>query len=628
MVWSSLAKWMRRVRYRRTVSDVRAREAALQSESDSELRRLSAALRAEMQDDDVDRRRLCEAFALMSEACRRTVGLRPYDVQLLAAVALCERSVVEMQTGEGKTLTAGFPLYYFALRGEGAWLATSNDYLAERDSAWLRPAFALLGVSVGVVTASSPPDRRRSAYHSDVTYGTGKEFGFDFLRDQMHAAEVGEDAAVVSPGTVQRSPFSMLVDEADQVLLDDAGTPLIISSPPRKLSTTPAARYRWAAAYAEQFQPAVHYGYDEQTRVIQLTTDGRKLVRELPQPAELGTLGWNHLYEDVERALLARRNFRLGVHYVVKEDEVMIVDEFTGRIADGRKWSKGLHQAVEAQEGVTISDGGGTAARVTVQDFFRRFTHLAGMTGTAATSAREFASIYKMPTFVVPTHRPSRRRRLPTQVFVRADAKWRALTTEVAALSSAGRPVLIGTRSIGASETVSRYLQEAGVNHVVLNAREIAREAQIVAEAGIRGRVTVATNMAGRGTDIKLGAGVEELGGLHVILTELHEAARIDRQLVGRGARQGDPGSFQTFLSLEDDLLREALGVRRYESLLKRYAGEESRLPQRWGRLFLRAQRRVERRRFQLRKQLCFSEDRRIESARSLGLNPYLDLLA
>ncbi|MBA4019008.1 MAG: preprotein translocase subunit SecA [Pirellula sp.] len=628
MVWSRLSQWLRRVRHRRMVAAVRAREAALQSVSESELRRLSVALRAQMYDDSVDSRLVCEAFALMSEACRRTVGLRPYDVQLVAAAALCERCVVEMQTGEGKTLTAGLPLYYFGLRGEGAWLATSNDYLAERDSAWLRPAFALLGISVGVITASSPPARRRSAYHSDVTYGTGKEFGFDFLRDQMHAAEVGEEAALQSPGTVQRSPFSMLVDEADQVLLDDAGTPLIISAPPRKLSTSPAARFRWAAAYAEQFQLAEHYGYDEETRQIQLTTAGRKLVRELPQPAGLGALGWNHLYEDVERALLARRNFRPGVHYVVKDDEVLIVDEFTGRIADGRKWSKGLHQAVEAQEGVTIRDGGGTDARVTVQDFFRRFKHLAGMTGTAATSAREFASIYKMPTFVVPTHRPSQRRRLPTQVYTRADAKWRALAIDVAALSEAGRPVLIGTRSIGASETVSRYLQEAGVNHVVLNAREIAREAAIVAEAGIRGRVTVATNMAGRGTDIKLGAGVAELGGLHVILTELHEAARIDRQLVGRGARQGDPGSYQTFLSLEDELLKEALGIRRYEALLKRHAAEGKRLPQRWERFFSRAQQFVERRRFQLRKQLCLSEDRRVESARTLGLNPYLDLLS
>jgi len=621
MLWGRAIGEFRRRRYRRIVAGVREHEATLLAATNDELRTRCRGLKFAVADGGHGDRPLVEAFALMSEACRRTIGLRPYDVQLFAGAALCEHMVAEMQTGEGKTLTAAFPLFYQALFGEGSLLATGNDYLAERDAAHLGPAFRLLGVSVGFVVERMAPDERRPAYACDVTYGTGKEFGFDFLRDEMSAA-ASEGAA----SRLQRPPFAMLVDEADQVLIDDASTPLIISMPSRKASNVTAERFKWAAAQVDRLQPEIDFVLEERKLAMRLTAAGRKHVRDLPQPRELQSLGWNYLYEDVERALLARRIYRPGVHYVVHDEKVQIVDEFTGRIAEGRQWSRGLHQAVEAQENVPITDGDGQAARITVQEFFSRFPRLAGMTGTVATAAREFATVYEMPTMIVPTHRPSRRGRLPTRIFRDAAAKRRAVCDAVRALQASGRPVLVGTRSIGASERLSQDLREMGVVHDVLNAREIAREAAIVAGAGERGRVTVATNMAGRGTDIKLGSGVAELGGLHVMLTELHEAPRIDRQLVGRGARQGDPGSYQTFLAVDDDLLREAFGKSYAERIVRRAADKSPELSRHWERLFLRAQRKVENRRFRRRTQFHYYERERTKSAQETGLNAYLDL--
>jgi preprotein translocase subunit SecA len=569
-----------------------------------------------------------EAFTLAREACRRGCGLRHYDVQLLAGAALCERTIVEMQTGEGKTLTAALPLYVFALFGKGAYLATSNDYLARRDADWLKPSFALLGLTVDAVTAASSPEQRRSAYRCDVTYGTGKEFGFDFLRDRLKA-DPRESAALAADrphaAALQRSPFFMLVDEADNVLIDDAGTPLIIAAAPRPVAPATAARYVTAAAHAPRLEEATHYEYDALKRRVELTTAGRALVRGLPFPPEAQRIGWPTLYEDAERAVLARRNYKRETQYVVRNGEIVIVDEFTGRIAEGRKWRDGLHQAIEAQERLPITDDGGQAARITVQEFFRRFPNLAGMTGTAANSAGEFYGVYEAPTFVVPTNRPSQRRALPPLVFASAEAKWQGIVAEVRTLHDAGRPVLIGTRSIEKSQLLAQLLDAAALPHVVLNAREIAREAEIVAGAGQAGQVTVATNMAGRGTDILLGPGVAELGGLHVILSEMHEASRIDRQFIGRGGRQGDPGSFRFFLSLDDELLTEALGERRAKSLSRRQA-TDGLVSQNYFTMFRRAQRIVERRAYRQRKELLYFEKQRNRSAQTLGLDPYLDL--
>jgi preprotein translocase subunit SecA len=429
--------------------------------------------------------------------------------------------------------------------------------------------------------------------------------------------------------TLQREPFFMLVDEADSVLVDDAGTPLIIAAAAGEISARTATRYRFAASVVGRFASNEHYTLDLPKQKADLTPAGRELLRGLAKPAELRTVPLAVLYEDVERAIVVDRLYFRDRNYVVRDGEIAIVDEFTGRIAEGRKWRAGLHQAVEAKEGVEITDDGGQAARITVQEFFRRYRRLAGMSGTARGSARELKRIYKLRTVAVPTNRPPIRRRLPTRICGTSEAKWRAVVAEVAELHRAGRPVLVGTRSIDKSERLSTLLLEAGLEHDVLNAHRQAEEAAIVARAGERGRITVATNMAGRGTDIRLGPGVYELGGLHVVLTEMHDAARIDRQLVGRCGRQGDPGSFRVFLSLDDDLLRSGLGVRRFEKL-KRFGermetiGRE--LKPHYERLFRRAQRRVERRRFRNRKQLLAYERNRTKAALPLGLDPHLDL--
>lgn len=625
---SSLTQWFRRPRYRRLIDAVNAAEASVQVLDDDELRRRSVSLRYRARSGASPAALAVEAFTLVREACRRVVRLRHYDIQLLAGFALCERTVVEMQTGEGKTLTASLPLYVFALYGRGAYLATSNDYLAARDSAWLQPAFAMLGLTVGAVTAETTPELRRAAYNCDVTYGTGKEFGFDFLRDRLTADPRTVDVSSAersSSAGLQRAPFFMLVDEADNVLIDDAGTPLIIAAAPRPVTPVTAARFSTAAAHAPLFTEESHYRFDNLQKRVELTASGRALVRNLPFPPEAQRIGWPTLYEDAERAVLALRNYHRERQYVVRNGEVAIVDEFTGRIAEGRKWRDGLHQAVEAQERLPITDDGGQAARITVQEFFRRFPNLAGMTGTAANSAREFRSVYGAPTFVVPTNRPSRREALPPRIYVSAEAKWRAVVNEISSLRDADRPVLIGTRSIDKSQHLSQLLQQAGIEHVVLNAREIAREAEIIAAAGGARRVTVATNMAGRGTDIVLEAGVADCGGLHVILTEMHEATRIDRQFIGRGGRQGDPGSYRMFLSLEDDLFGEALGPKKAAALIRRRTADEC-VDASYFSLFRRAQRIVERRSYGRRKQLLYFEKQRTRSALNLGIDPYLDL--
>lgn len=657
-------------RFRGYVGRINALEEQMKPLSDAELARKSAELRYRARAGAEAPALIVDAFALMREACRRTIGLRHYDVQLLSGAALCERSIVEMQTGEGKTLTAGLPLYVFGLYGKGACLATSNDYLAARDCDYLRPAFKLLGLTMGVVITQQQPKDRRAAYRCDVTYGTGKEFGFDFLRDRLEIRAAQERATrreknIVNPDSLQRTPFFMLVDEADSVLLDDACTPLIISAAPQAVSPVTAARFTAACAQAPNFQNELHYHYDERKKQVELTVEGRSLVRNYRYPHETQGVPWTTIYEDVERAILARRNYQLDRQYVVVKGEVHIVDEFTGRIAEGRKWRDGLHQAIEAQEHLEITDDGGQAARVTVQDFFLRYPKLAGMTGTAATAATEFRRIYRTPTVVVPTNKPARRKQLATKIFGTAEEKWHAIVDEVRELHERGQPMLIGTRSIDKSDILSRLLREANLPHTVLNAREIAREADIISEAGQAGKITVATNMAGRGTDVKLGGDPEnrawtslanrypsridvphdvwqdalaeahkvidaehkricEIGGLHVILTEMHEAARIDRQFIGRGARQGDPGTYRIYLALDDDLITEGLGIRtglRYKKIGSRGGNFRGYLS-----VFRRAQRSVERRLFQVRRSLLYHEHQRHKIYREMGLDPYVDL--
>jgi len=615
---------------------IAALEPELQELSDYELRKRSLSLRYRARSGEPLARLLPEAFALVREAGRRTINMRHFDVQVLGGIAMFHRSIVEMQTGEGKTLTATLPMYLHALEGKGCCLATVNDYLAKRDAEWMTPIYKALGVSVGVIQTEMQRPQRRKAYAADVTYGTAKEFGFDFLRDRLLlrriregqndllGAMLGQTKGAGNEKPVQREPFFALVDEADSILIDEARTPLIISALPTEEQKLAVECYKWSSEITDEFEEDVDYEYDHDKKSVELTREGRQKARMLPKPEAMDTVGMFHIYQYVERAIKVEREFHLDRQYVVLDGEVVIVDEFTGRISEGRKWRDGIHQAVEAKEGVEVTVETGQAARITVQDFFLRFEKLAGMTGTARASARELRKIYKCHVIPVPTNRRMIRQRLPDVVFGSEDARWAAVVEEVCRLHAEGRPVLIGTRSIDKSVHLAKLLNERGIEHQVLNAHHIEEEADIVARAGFRGRVTVSTNMAGRGTDIKLGEGIAEMGGLHVICTEMHDSARIDWQLRGRCGRQGDPGTHRQYLSLEDELLFTGLGPeksRKYEELGKQDNGSFDH----YQRIFRRAQKKVERHHFRDRKALMYFEKQRKKMQRQMGQDPYLD---
>ena len=611
-------------------------EDELKALGDFELRKRSLSLRYRAKSQEPLDRLLPEAFALVREAGRRTLNMRHFDVQMLGGMAMHHRSIAEMQTGEGKTLTATLPLYLAALSGKGAHLATVNDYLARRDADWMRPIYESLGMSVGVVESQMSQPQRRKEYACDITYGTAKEFGFDFLRDRLLLRRIGEGqtdflGGMLGTGTgpsggdkpVQRTPYFVLVDEADSILIDEARTPLIISALPSEAAKIAVEAYKWSASIPKLFEDDEHYEYDHKKRTVELTAEGRRLVRSLDKPAAMHSMGMFTIYEYVERAIKVEREFVLDRQYVVHDGEIVIVDEFTGRMAEGRKWRAGLHQAVEAKEGVEVTVETGQAARITIQDYFLLYPHVAGMTGTAMSSARELRKIYKLRVVAIPTNRPAIRQRLPDMVFGSSVPKWESIVEEVQAVHATGRPVLIGTRSIDKSEVLSHLLEAKSIKHQVLNAHHVAAEAGIVSEAGTHGRVTVSTNMAGRGTDIKLGEGVAELGGLHVICTEMHDSARIDRQLAGRCGRQGDPGSYRQFLALDDELL-EGLGpdkAKKLKSMGEKLLGERSDL----SRLFKLAQRKIEQKHFRDRRMLMYHERERKKMQAQMGQDPYLD---
>jgi len=640
-------------RWSYVLDQVNALETKVQCLSDAELRKESLSLRYRARCGEPLVALLPEGYALVREAGRRTLNMRHFDVQILGGTALFHRSIVEMQTGEGKTLTATLPMYLHALAGNGALLATVNDYLAKRDAEWMMPIYRALGISVGIIQTDMQPPQRREAYHCDVTYGTAKEFGFDFLKDRLLLRKIeegqhdligkllGESHNQSSEMPVQREPYFALVDEADSILIDEASTPLIISAAPADDAAQEAERYAWAASVASQFEETTDYTYDDEKRTIDLTQQGRKRARAILKPSALDQTGLQDIYDFVQRAVLVNRNFHRDEHYVVRDGEIVIVDEFTGRLGEGRKWRDGIHQAVEAKEGVEVTWATGQAARVTVQDYFLRFEHLAGMTGTALTSRGELRSIYKCRVVPVPTNHPPKRKRLPTRLFGEESAKWDAVVQEVIEIHQTGRPILIGTRTIDKSVILSEKLRQAGIEHAVLNANQIAEEAAIVAKAGERGKVTVSTNMAGRGTDIKIADDIRQLGGLHVICTEMHESARIDRQLIGRCGRQGDPGTYRQYLSLDDELLKTAY-CRNPLSLWERVRVRATRLfagfpphpnplPQvgegarKNIKQFSRAQRKVEKKSYRNRKVMLHYEKERKKMQRSMGQDPYLD---
>ncbi len=579
------------------VGQVNGLEPEISALSDEELVSETATFREQLERgataDDI----LPRAFAVVREVARRLLGERAYDVQVTGAVVLHRGGVAEMKTGEGKTLAATMPVYLNALSGQGVHVVTVNDYLARRDSEWMGQVYRFLGLEVGTIVPGLNYEQRREAYGCDITYGTNNEFGFDYLRDNM---------AVSPKQLVQRELHYAIVDEVDSVLIDEARTPLIISGVPRKSAGT----YMKLARIARRLKPEEHYTVDEKAGTVLPTDEGIAQVEE--------SLGIENLFdpENIEyshslnQALKAKELRKRDRDYVIQDGQVVIIDQFTGRMMAGRRYGDGLHQAIEAREGVEIREETQTLATITLQNYYRMYDKLAGMTGTAATEADELHEIYGLDVVVIPTNRPMVREDLPDAVYRSTEAKMQAVVEDIATRYGHEQPILVGTSSVESSEEVSDLLTRRGIPHEVLNAKHHEREADIVSGAGEKGRVTIATNMAGRGTDIVLGSGVTDLGGLHVLGTERHESRRVDNQLRGRSGRQGDPGSSQFYVAMEDDLMR-LFGGETMESMMKRLGlADEERLEHPMlSRAIENAQRRVESRNFDMRKRLLEYDD-------------------
>jgi len=580
-----------------TIEQINALEPSIQSLNDDALRAKTQEFKERLAKGATLDAILPEAFAVAREAGKRVLNMRAYDVQLIGGIILHQGSIAEMKTGEGKTLVATLPVYLNALAGKGVHVVTVNDYLARRDAQWMGEVYRFLGLTVGSILHGLDDTARRDAYHADVTYGTNNEFGFDYLRDNMKF-----DLA----DFCQRKPFFAIVDEVDSILIDEARTPLIISGP-AEMSTE---LYEKVNRIIPQFKVETHYTLDEKARTLATNDEGVELGERL--------LGIDNLYDPknidylhhLTQALKAHVLFKRDVDYIVQNSEVVIVDEFTGRTMPGRRFSDGLHQALEAKEGVKVAQENQTLASITFQNYFRMYEKLAGMTGTADTEAVEFKKIYNLSVVMIPTHEKMIREDYADVIYKNAAAKYRAVVREIKQMHNQGRPVLVGTISIDISELISELLKKEGIEHSVLNAKQHDREAEIIAEAGQVGRVTIATNMAGRGTDIKLGPGVAELGGLHILATGRHESRRIDNQLRGRSGRQGDPGSSRFYLSLEDDLLR-IFGSDRISSIMDRLGMEEDEPIEHSmiTRAIENAQRKVEGHNFDIRKHLLEYDD-------------------
>lgn len=576
---------------------INPQESALKKLSDSSLANKTNEFKARLAKGETLDDILPDAFAVIREASRRVLGMRQFDVQLIGGIILHRGNIAEMGTGEGKTLVATAPVYLNALEGNGAHVITVNDYLAKRDSEWMGQVYKFLGLSVGLIVHDLDFEQRKIAYNSDITYGTNNEFGFDYLRDNMVSS---------LDQMVQRPLHYCLIDEVDSILIDEARTPLIISGPGQKSTDN----YYVMSKLVPQLKLGEDYTIDEKQKTVAPTEAGVSKMEKMLKVDNLydtDNLELNHLFV---QALRAQAMMERDRDYVVKDGEVVIVDEFTGRLMYGRRYSDGLHQAIEAKEGLQVQRESQTLATITFQNYFRMYDKLAGMTGTAKTEEQEFIKIYGLEVFQVPTNRPVQRKDLPDVIFKTKRGKYRAVVREIERRHATGQPMLIGTTSIEQSEQLSHMLKEAGIVHNVLNAKYHELEAQIVAQAGQKGQVTIATNMAGRGTDIVLGEGVSELGGLAIIGTERHESRRIDNQLRGRAGRQGDPGSSQFFLSLEDDLLRIFGGgnIKKFMEKMGLEEDEEIRSSM-VSSAIQKAQKRVEERNFDIRKYVLEYDD-------------------
>ncbi|MBC8209022.1 MAG: preprotein translocase subunit SecA, partial [Desulfobulbaceae bacterium] len=579
------------------VQKINGCEAALTPLTDEELAAKTSDFKERVAQGETLDDLLPEAFAVMREAGRRVLGERHYDVQLIGGIILHQGQIAEMKTGEGKTLTSTLPVYLNALSGKGVHVVTVNDYLAARDAEWMGDLYRFLGLSVGKVVHGMDDEERRNAYAADVTYGTNNEFGFDYLRDNMKF-EISEFC--------QRGFNYAIVDEVDSILIDEARTPLIISGP-ADISTD---LYVSVDQLMSHFKRDEHYMVDEKARQVALTEEGVALGEKLLEVDNLYDPSSIERLHHLNQALKAHVLFQRDVDYIVKNGKVVIVDEFTGRTMEGRRYSDGLHQALEAKENVNIEKENQTLASITFQNYFRMYSKLSGMTGTADTEAPEFKKIYDLNVVIMPTNQPMVRIDYADVIYKNEAAKYRAIVEEIKSLHEAGQPVLVGTISIDVSEKISRMLKKEKVNHEVLNAKHHDREAEIIAGAGQLGKVTIATNMAGRGTDIKLGEGVKEVGGLHILGTSRHESRRIDNQLRGRAGRQGDPGSSRFFLSLEDDLLR-IFGSGRISGIMDKLGMEEDEPIEHSmiSKAIENAQRKVEGHHFDIRKHLLEYDD-------------------
>jgi len=541
----------------KTIADkVLALEETTKNLSDNELPSQLQKLRDQVKEKSSDEL-LPETFAIVRETARRVLGEHPFPVQVMGGIILHQGSIAEMKTGEGKTLVSTMPMVLNAILGKGAHLVTANEYLAKRDAEWMGKIYHALGLTVGVTLHGQTALEKKQAYGADITYGTNNEFGFDYLRDNM-TYRLEEKA--------QRELSFAIVDEVDSILIDEARTPLIISAPDEESSK----QYSEFARIAPQLEKGKDYEVDEKERAATLTDEGITKVEKILGIDNLYGSGEVKVVHHLEQALRAMALYKRDVDYVVKEGEVMIVDSFTGRLMPGRRYSEGLHQAIEAKENVKVQQESRTLATITFQNYFRLYKKLAGMTGTAKTSEEEFQKVYNLDVLVVPTNKNLIRKDAPDRIYRTEIGKFRNVVNEIKERTEKGQPVLVGTVAIEKSEFLSNMLKREGVKHEVLNAKNHAREAEIVSQAGQKNAVTISTNMAGRGTDIKLGEGVREVGGLHIIGTERHEARRIDNQLRGRAGRQGDPGSSQFFISAEDDVMR-IFGADRMKNLLTRF---------------------------------------------------------
>jgi preprotein translocase subunit SecA len=579
------------------VDQITALEPELRKLADAELAAKTPYFRERLDQGEPLDDLLPEAFAVAREASLRVLGMRPFDVQLIGGIVLHQGKIAEMKTGEGKTLVAVLPAYLNALTGKGVHVVTVNDYLARRDTRWMGGIFNFLGMRVGTIIHGLSDEERRWAYNADVTYGTNNEFGFDYLRDNMKFA---------LSDYVQRDFNFAIVDEVDSILIDEARTPLIISGPAEESTNL----YYILNRVAQQLRRDQDFTVDEKARSVLITEEGIAHAEKLLNIENLYDPRNIEILHHLNQGLKAHQLFQRDDEYIVKEGQVIIVDEFTGRLMPGRRYSDGLHQALEAKEGVRIENENQTLATITFQNYFRMYDKLAGMTGTADTEAEEFKKIYKLDVVIIPTHKKMIREDYPDFIYRTGLEKFHAAVEEIKDCHDRGQPVLVGTTSIEKSEHLSKLLKREGIKHEVLNAKHHEKEAEIVAQAGQLGHVTIATNMAGRGTDIVLGEGVVERGGLHILATERHEARRIDNQLRGRSGRQGDPGSSRFYLSLEDDLLR-IFGSERIKGLMGHLGmddGEpiEHRMV---SNAIAKAQMRVESHNFDIRKHLLEYDD-------------------